>query len=82
MSNRDPWTMPAWMEPARPHIVNTGGNPVEELMNDHDTEPFSNSIRYALITAVRSQVNLLNRLHVAGLLREPDPQVGRAVAGE
>lgn len=62
------WTMPKWMEPYREMINNTGGNPIEELMNDHHTNGFNNVIRTALIISVDSQVALLTKLHNEGLL--------------
>jgi hypothetical protein len=67
---REPWVMPAWMEPYRELIVNTGGNPVEELINDEKTNAFTNVVRAGLIVAVYSQVRLLTALHQRGLLAE------------
>ncbi len=66
----DEWTMPEWMEPYRGMIRNTGGNPIEELVNDHETTAFSNVIRAGLIVAVTSQIRLLADLHSQGLLIE------------
>jgi hypothetical protein len=63
------WTMPEWMEVYRDDINNTGGNSIENLMNDETTKPFSNAIRYALIVCVESQVNLLITLHKTGKLK-------------
>lgn len=60
------WVMPDWMEPCRPMFSNTGGNPIEELMNDTTTNIFNNAVRAALIVAVDAQVGLLTRLHEAG----------------
>lgn len=65
---RKKWVMPAWMAPFRDAICNTGGNSVEELMNDHESNPFTNHIRAALCVAVKSQVSLLNELHRRGKL--------------
>ena len=31
------WKMPDWMKPYEKLINNTGGNTVEELLNDHET---------------------------------------------
>jgi hypothetical protein len=62
------WKMPAWMEPFRDEFANTGGNPIEELMNDKDTHYGNNAVRAALIVAVDSQVHLLNSLHARGAL--------------
>jgi hypothetical protein len=67
----DPWTMPDWMEPFRELIVNTGGNPVEELVNDQHTTAVVNAVRAGLIVAVASQVALLGRLHRDGHLVPP-----------
>lgn len=66
------WAMPAWMEPYREFIRNTGGNPIEELMNDKHTNGFNNAIRSALIISVESQIMLLMSLHGRGLLGGPD----------
>jgi hypothetical protein len=62
------WKMPDWMEPYRGSFANTGGNSIEELMNDRTTDGGNNIIRSALIIAVESQVILLNRLHHEGRL--------------
>jgi len=64
------WTMPAWMEPYRAMIVNTGGNPIEELMNDDGTNSnvFNNAPRALICVAVKSQVQLLKALHEQGML--------------
>jgi len=67
-SRDEKWTMPPWMEKYRDLIVNTGGNPVEDLMNDDVTTSFDNVLRYALICSVSSQVALLELLHKKGLL--------------
>lgn len=64
------WTMPEWMEPYRELIINTGGNPIEELVNDHSTTAQVNLIRAALIVSVTSQVQLLTLLHDRGMLPE------------
>lgn len=68
------WTMPEWMEPYRGMIRNTGGNPVEELVNDHKTTAFSNVIRAGLIVAVTSQIHLLADLYSSGLLKNPEEE--------
>lgn len=62
------WTMPDWMEKYRDDISNTGGNKVEDLMNDNHTSAAINYIRAALIMCVISQVSLLQTLHKKGLL--------------
>lgn len=62
------WTMPEWMEPYRKYIRNTGGNPVEDLVNDTNANIRNNVIRAALCVAVESQVELLTILHREGLL--------------
>jgi len=71
---RETWVMPEWMEPFRKFIGNTGGNPIEELMNDHESNAFNNVIRAGLIVSVDSQIILLHRLSIAGLLRLADAQ--------
>lgn len=62
------WKMPAWMEPFRESILDTGGNPVEELVNDRSTSVFSNAIRAVLCVSVKDQVALLYILAQRGLL--------------
>lgn len=64
------WKMPDWMEPYRYFIVNTGGNDVEELMNDNGTNSnvFNNAPRALICVAVKSQVALLVELHKEGKL--------------
>ena len=62
------WVMPEWMEPYREHFANTGGNSIEELMSDSDSNVRNNVVRAALIIAVESQVILLSRLHARGAL--------------
>ncbi len=68
MPRETPWQMPEWMEPYREFICNTGGNPIEELMNDNGSTTFNNVIRAGLCVSVDSQVILLVRLHAAGLI--------------
>lgn len=68
---RKKWTMPEWMEPYRELFCNTGGNPIEDLMNDHDCNIFNNSVRVILIGAVDGQIGLLTRLKDRGMLSEP-----------
>jgi hypothetical protein len=68
------WLMPDWMEPYRELINNTGGNPIEELLNDRHTTAQVNLIRAALIVAVTSQVHLLTTLHNQGMLTTGKPK--------
>ena len=61
---QDPWVMPDWMEKYRHLINNTGGNSIEDLINDIEgTNAQNNLIRATIIVAVESQVNLLYALH-------------------
>lgn len=69
---RAPWVMPAWMEPYRELIGNTGGNSIEELLNYDINVAKRNIILAALITSVESQVALLHRLHHKGWLVDLD----------
>lgn len=66
------WTMPKWMEPFREHINNTGGNPIEELVNDDGTNSnvVVNAPRALICVAVKCQVSLLETLHEKGMLKE------------
>lgn len=65
-----PWKMPKWMKPFVPLISDTGGNDIEELMNDDgkNSNVFNNAPRALICVAVQSQVNLLERLHKLGHL--------------
>lgn len=65
---KNEFQMPPWMEPYRGLFNNTGGNSVEDLMNDRTTTSHDNAIRMALIFCVRSQVSLLEKLHKECLL--------------
>lgn len=62
------WKMPGWMEWYRPYIQNTGGNSVEDLMNEHDANMFNNAPLAALCIAVKSQVAMLELLNNNKLL--------------
>jgi len=62
------WTMPKWMEPYRKFINNTGGNSVEDLMNNHRDTVFNNAPLAILCVAVKSEVALLETLHKEGKL--------------
>lgn len=66
--NYKEWTMPEWMEKYRGFFNNTGGNSVEELMNDHSSDMFTNPILAALCISCHSQVALLTKLHADGLI--------------
>lgn len=70
MSCKEPWVMPDWMKPYAKHITNTGGNPIEELVNDDGTNSniFNNAVRALLCASVKSQVALLTILHREGKL--------------
>lgn len=65
------WVMPPWMEPFRGHFQETGGNPIEELMNDHTTTAQINLCRAVFCICVKAQVALLTRLHKDGGLTAP-----------
>lgn len=67
MSNE--WKMPEWMEPYRSLFVNTGGNKIEELVNDKDKSMMTtNILRYILKCSVESQVGLLEVMKREGKL--------------
>jgi hypothetical protein len=61
------WAMPKWMEPYRRFIVNTGGNEIEGMVNGH-ADPFINLPLSTLQACVKSQVALLEALHMAKML--------------
>lgn len=69
-SPKEMYAVPEWMRQYLPLFHNTGGNDVEELLHDEDTNMFANSIRYMLIVSVRSQFTLLKDMHARGLLAE------------
>lgn len=63
--------MPEWMEKYKELIGNTGGNDIEELMNDDGTNSnvFNNAPRALICVAVKSQVRLLELLKKKDLLK-------------
>lgn len=65
------WTMPEWMKRYASLIVNTGGNNIEDLVNDDGTNSnvFNNAPRALICAAVKSQVALLELLHEEELLK-------------
>lgn len=73
MKKRKPWTMPIWMESYRDLFINTGGNSVEDLMND-DTSPLINLPRSTLAACVKSQVGFLTILHTRRMLAFTEPR--------
>jgi len=66
---RKMWVMPKWMEPMREMILDTGGNPVEELVNDRTTQVQTNVVRALLCVSVKDQVHLLYSLARNGMLK-------------
>ncbi len=73
MKSDEKYQVPAWMRPLLPLLCNTGENDPEELLNDTETTASANVVRYVLIVAVRSQVDLLQLLYRKGLLRTEIP---------
>lgn len=67
---RTPRRIPEWMEPMPHYFENTGGTPVEELINLKAEDTRGNYILAALAVAASSQVMLLERLKANGWLRE------------
>lgn len=63
--------MPKWMKRYAPLIVNTGGNNIEDLVNDDGTNSnvFNNAPRALVCAAVKSQVKLLELLYEKELLK-------------
>ena len=58
------WKFPEWMEPFRGFLV--GVNTVEDIedyMNDHTTVVQVNAPRALMCVSVKSQVQMLMRLH-------------------
>lgn len=58
-STNEMYAVPDWMRQFLPLFHNTGGNDVEELLHDEDTNMFANCVRYMLIVSARSQFALL-----------------------
>ncbi|MDD5060741.1 MAG: PRTRC system protein C [Candidatus Marinimicrobia bacterium] len=65
------WTMPDWMEKYRPYFRNTGGNSIEDLMNDTSTIQ-ENAPRAVIACCVNSQVLFLAALKLHHCLSQ-DP---------
>lgn len=63
MKSDEQYQVPVWMRPLLPLLCNTGGNDPEELLNDTETTASANIVRYVLIVAVRSQIDLLQLLY-------------------
>ncbi len=68
--NEEPpkWQMPDWMEKYRSSFTNTGGNSIEDLMNDHQTTVQVNAPRAVICCCVIAQVDLLGNLKQRSLL--------------
>lgn len=64
------YAVPEWMRQYLPLFHNTGGNDVEDLLHDEDTNMFANSIRYMLIVSARSQFALLMDMRSKGLITD------------
>lgn len=67
---RQPWTMPGWMEPFRAGFVGVRPQDVEDFYND-DSPAHINAARAIIGAQVKAQVGLLTSLWEAGLLAEP-----------
>lgn len=85
MPKKSTWKMPKWMEPYRDMIGNTGGNSIEDLMNDDgvNSTVFNNAPRALICVAVKSQVGLLYRMRDSAMLAkiaQPAPEVRRALS--
>ncbi|EPT4706000.1 hypothetical protein ACVROV_001476 [Shigella boydii] len=67
-SPKEMYAVPEWMRQFLPLFQNTGGNDVEELLHDENTNMFANSIRYMLIVSARSQFALLMDMYSKGII--------------
>lgn len=67
-STNEMYAVPDWMRQFLPLFHNTGGNDVEELLHDEDTNMFANCVRYMLIVSARSQFALLMGMHSKGII--------------
>lgn len=67
-SPKEMYAVPDWMCQYLPLFQNTGGNDVEELLHDEETNMFANSIRYMLIVSARSQYGILMEMYRNGFI--------------
>lgn len=67
-SPKEVYAVPEWMRQFLPLFHNTGGNDVEELLDDEDTNMFANCVRYMLIVSARSQFALLMDMYSKGII--------------
>ena len=67
-SPKESYAVPEWMRQFLQLFQNTGGNDVEELLHDEDTNMFANSVRYMLIVSARSQFALLMDMYSKGII--------------
>ncbi|MEN3936639.1 hypothetical protein [Enterobacter hormaechei] len=67
-SPKESYAVPEWMRQFLPLFQNTGGNDVEELLHDEDTNMFANSVRYMFIVSARSQFALLMDMYSKGII--------------
>lgn len=70
-SCKEMYAVPEWMRQFLPLFHNTGGNDVEELLHDEDTNMFANCVRYMLIVSARSQYVLLMNMYNQGFITLP-----------
>ena len=63
------WKCPKWLKKYEELITDKGGNSVEELMNNHDANVFTNAPLALICVAVKSQVSLLTSLHEEGIIK-------------
>lgn len=70
--------MPAWMEPYRALIVNTGGNKIEDMMNGN-ADPRVNLPLSTLQACVKSQVIFLEQLRTYNLLVKDPGRAGHVI---
>ncbi|MEU7146980.1 hypothetical protein AB0B15_02910 [Streptomyces sp. NPDC045456] len=80
ITDRPEWAMPGWMEPYRAGFTGVGPQDVEEYYNDDTPAPI-NAVRALMGAQVKAQVDLLVRLHQAGLLEQPKACLDRNTEG-
>ena len=70
-SNKEQWTMPEWMEEYRPYMDSiSGGNSVENLINDGGKSTvFNNAPRALICCQMHAAVGIVNKLHNDGKLK-------------
>lgn len=60
--------IPEWAEKYRDLFQDTGGNKIEDIMNDHSFNVVTNGIKSMMVASIEGQMTLLRRLKAKGFL--------------